>query len=183
MLWIRIRIRICMFSGLLDPDQAKFVRKTLIPTVLWLLYDFLSLKTVNVSSKSKKTKTFRKKNIFWLASWRSMTKIAGSNYISQRHGSVPKCHGSRNTGSYRHWLTPNVLKMRTKGQLSWYPLPPPPTPHPSCLLSLYPVTGAVEKLFRHFQGEVRYLYFHFMCSVTKVYGGQDKSTSKQTWRS
>ncbi len=47
-----------MFLGDPDPDpvvrctdmdpapehQAKIVRKTLIPTVLWLLYDFLSLK-------------------------------------------------------------------------------------------------------------------------------------------
>jgi hypothetical protein len=55
-LWIRIRW-IGMFLGLLDPDpdtlvrgteyrsfyhQAKIVRKTLIPTVLWLPNDFLS---------------------------------------------------------------------------------------------------------------------------------------------
>jgi hypothetical protein len=34
---------------------AKIVRKTLIPAVLWLLLDFLSLKNdVNVSSKSNK---------------------------------------------------------------------------------------------------------------------------------
>jgi hypothetical protein len=37
--------------------QAKLVRKTLIPTVLWLLFDFLSLKNyVNVPSKSKSNK-------------------------------------------------------------------------------------------------------------------------------
>ncbi len=37
--------------------QAKIVRKTLIPTVLWLLYYFLSLKNdVNVTSKSNKQK-------------------------------------------------------------------------------------------------------------------------------
>ncbi len=62
-----------MFLGLLDPDpdslvkgtdlsgyfchQAKLVRKTLILTVLRLLYDFLSLKNdVNVVSKSNKQK-------------------------------------------------------------------------------------------------------------------------------
>ncbi len=54
-----LRIQIHMFLGLTDPDpdllvrdtdpdpsitQAKIVRKTLIPTVLRLLYDFLSLK-------------------------------------------------------------------------------------------------------------------------------------------
>ncbi len=39
--------------------QAKIVSKTLIPTVLWLLYDFLSLKNdVNVASKSNKQKNF-----------------------------------------------------------------------------------------------------------------------------
>jgi hypothetical protein len=41
--------------------QAKIVRKTLIPTVLWLLFDFLSLKNdVNVPSKSNRQKNFFK---------------------------------------------------------------------------------------------------------------------------
>jgi hypothetical protein len=43
-------------GGLLDPDplvrgadhQAKIVRKTLIPTILRLLYDFLSLKMMQM---------------------------------------------------------------------------------------------------------------------------------------
>jgi hypothetical protein len=69
--------------------QAKIVRITLIPTVLWLLFDFLSLKNdVNVPSKSIKQKNFFKKNFFV----GPMTKIAGSGYesgfISQRHGSA-----------------------------------------------------------------------------------------------
>ncbi len=39
--------------------QAKTLRKTLIPTVLWLLLDFLSLKNyVNVPSKINKQKKF-----------------------------------------------------------------------------------------------------------------------------
>jgi hypothetical protein len=43
-------------------NQAKIVRKTFIPTVLLLLYDFLSLKNdVNVPSKSKKQKNSEKK--------------------------------------------------------------------------------------------------------------------------
>jgi hypothetical protein len=60
-----------MFLGLPDPDplvrypnpdwdpasfnhQPKIVRKTLIPAVSWLPYDFLSLKNVvNVPSKSR----------------------------------------------------------------------------------------------------------------------------------
>jgi hypothetical protein len=67
-----------MFLGLPDPDplvrgmdpesgsesgplyhQAKIVRKTLIPTVFWLLLDFLSLKNyVKIPSKSNKQKNF-----------------------------------------------------------------------------------------------------------------------------
>ncbi len=48
--------------------QAYIVRKTLISTVLRVLYDFLSLKNdVNVASKSNKQKT-EKKNIFLLPS-------------------------------------------------------------------------------------------------------------------
>jgi hypothetical protein len=66
-----------MFLGLLDPDpdplvrgmdpggsgsfyhQANILRKTLIPTVLGLLFDFLSLKNyVNVPSKSNNWKNF-----------------------------------------------------------------------------------------------------------------------------
>jgi hypothetical protein len=44
----------------MDPDhQAKIVRKTLIPTVLLLLFDFLSLKNdVNVPSESNMKKNF-----------------------------------------------------------------------------------------------------------------------------
>jgi hypothetical protein len=41
--------------------QATIVRKTLISTVLRLLYDFLSLKSyVNVASKSNKPKELKK---------------------------------------------------------------------------------------------------------------------------
>ncbi len=62
--------------------QAKIVRKTLIPTVLWLFY-FLS-------SKSNKQNNFFL--LVFLASWRSMTKIAGSGSASgsnsQRHWSA-----------------------------------------------------------------------------------------------
>ncbi len=60
--------------------QAKIARKTLIPTVWWLLFDFLSLKNdVNVPAKSNKQKKFKKKISFWLVSWRSMRKLAGSD--------------------------------------------------------------------------------------------------------
>jgi hypothetical protein len=60
---------IVCFWGLLDPDplvrgpdhQAKIVSKTLIPTVLWLLYDFLFQKNdVNVPSKNVISRSFLK---------------------------------------------------------------------------------------------------------------------------
>ncbi len=89
--WIRIRysekrIRILC-------NQGKIIRKTLIPNFLWLLW-LLSLKNdVDEPSKRKKQKNIRKKQ-FFLASWRSMTKIAGS-------GSVPKCLGS---ATLKRWI-------------------------------------------------------------------------------
>ncbi len=61
------RIRIHMFLGLLDPDPLgngmdsdpapalKIVRKTLIPTVLWLLWDFLCKCTFKKYLISRKT--------------------------------------------------------------------------------------------------------------------------------
>ncbi len=56
--------------------HAKIVRKTLIPTILWLFFDFLSVKNdVNLPLKNNK------------AFWRSMTKMAGSGF-------TPKCRGS-----------------------------------------------------------------------------------------
>ncbi len=41
--------------------QAKIVRKTLIPTVLWLFYDFLSLKNYKSSFEKYKQKNLEKK--------------------------------------------------------------------------------------------------------------------------
>ncbi len=116
-LWPVSRIhRIRIFLSLLDPDQDPIVRgtdpdpsiikqrKTLIPTVLLLLYDFFSLKNdVNVASKSTKQKTF----IFSCHTkvhWRKyqdpdpnpLINGSESGSVSQRcgSGSVPKCHGS-----------------------------------------------------------------------------------------
>ncbi len=105
-LWIRIRSGSKSGSGSFY-RQAKIVRKTLIPTVLWLLLDFLSLKNdVNVPSKSNKQKNFIKKICFLLASWRSMMKIAGSvsapGSISQRHESA---NPHQNVMDPEHWLT------------------------------------------------------------------------------
>ncbi len=70
-------------------QQAKIVRKTLIPTVLWLILVILSLKNdVNVPSKSSKQKNFQQKICFLLTFCMSMTKIAGSGSISHSHGSA-----------------------------------------------------------------------------------------------
>ncbi len=67
--------------------QAKIVRKPFIPAALWLLFDFLSLKSdVNVPSISNKQKNFIL-NLFFVAILKVETKIAGSGSISQRHGS------------------------------------------------------------------------------------------------
>jgi hypothetical protein len=114
-----------MFWGLLDPDpdtlvtdtnqavsgsgyfyHQAIVRKTLIPTVL-TIFDFVSLKNgVNVPLKSNKHKNF-----FWisflLASWRSMTKIAGSGTISQRYGSADP-DPYKNVTDPQHWLKGNL---------------------------------------------------------------------------
>jgi hypothetical protein len=100
-----------MFLGLPDPDpetdpsisKQKYEEKYSIPTVLWLVLDFLSLKNdVNVPSKTNKQKKFFIFFIFLLASWRSMTKIAGSGSISQRHGSAdPDPH--QNVMDPEHW--------------------------------------------------------------------------------
>ncbi len=81
--------------------HAKIVRKTLLPTILGLLLTFyISLKKdVNVASKSS----------FLLASWRWMTKIAGSGSgsISQRHGSAdpgPDLDSPQNVMDPQHCL-------------------------------------------------------------------------------
>ncbi len=118
-------IRICrthMFLGLPDPDPLvrdmdpdpdliikQYSKKTSIPTVLWILYNFFSLKNyVNVPQKviSKK---------FLFTPWRSLTKItgygsgswseSGSGSISQRYGSVdPHPDPYQNFLYPQHWL-------------------------------------------------------------------------------
>ncbi len=77
-----LRSSIRMFVGLSDPNplvrdtdpdpnpsiilkQTTVVRKTLIPTVLWLLFGLLSLKNdVNVGSKSKQQNHLEQEIIF-----------------------------------------------------------------------------------------------------------------------
>jgi hypothetical protein len=83
-----------------------------LPSILWL---FLK-NGVNVALKSNKQKKLCYKISFLLASWRSMTKIAGSwsesGSISQRHGSAdpdpPQMSWIRNAVTKRcrlSWLT------------------------------------------------------------------------------
>ncbi len=66
--------------------HAKIVRKTLIPTILWLLTFYLWKMMYMYLQKVIRRIFFI--IIFLLASWRSMTKIAGSGSINQRHGSA-----------------------------------------------------------------------------------------------
>ncbi len=71
-------------SGFFDQQAKK--RKTLISTILWLLYVFLSLKNyVNVPSKRNKHKHLEKTNYILLTSWRSLTKRAGSGAEPDPH--------------------------------------------------------------------------------------------------
>ncbi len=97
-IWIDVSVPTVSGSGSISHRSgsfhhyAKIVRKTLIPTVLWLLYEFLTLKNdVTVPSKRNKQKKIFFKN-FLLTSSRSLTKIAGSTStsgsISQRYGSA-----------------------------------------------------------------------------------------------
>ncbi len=109
--------------------QAKIVRKTLIPTLLWLSFDFLSLKNdVNVPSKRDKL-VFR-----WRLEGQSMMKIAGSGSISQRHVSADP-HPHQNVMDPQHCLpissffchseiisNDNVPQRRTNFETSEQPL-------------------------------------------------------------
>ncbi len=75
MFWIRIR----MFLDLPDPDPSIIKQnkweKTLTSTVLWLLYDFLSLKNnVNVPSKSNVLKNY---NLFLVGMWYLLSSWSG----------------------------------------------------------------------------------------------------------
>ncbi len=75
------------------------------------LFDFLSSKNdVNVASKSNKQKKLCKKISFLLASWRSMTKIAGSG-----SGSISQRHGPR----IRIRIHPKMSWIRNTGQMYW----------------------------------------------------------------
>ncbi len=83
-------------------QQAKKWRKALISTVWWLFYDFLSFKKVaNVPSKRNKHKNLLRK-FFFLASWWSLTKIAGSGPVSQSYVSEDP-DPDQNVTDPEHW--------------------------------------------------------------------------------
>ncbi len=104
--WIRIRILLSL---------RKIARKTLISTVLSLLFDYLPLKNdVKVPSKSNMQKNGFEKINFLLPSWRSMMKIEGSRSasgsesgsISQKHWSAdphPDPDPHQNVMDPQHW--------------------------------------------------------------------------------
>ncbi len=71
--------------------QAKIIRKTLIPTVLWLLYDFLTYKNdENVPSKINT----KQKKIFFVG----VLKVKdGNSRIRCRNGSIGQRHESVDT--------------------------------------------------------------------------------------
>jgi hypothetical protein len=74
--------------------QAKIVRKSLISTALWLLYDFLLLKNdVNVVAKKRRKKSFLVA-ILKVTEDNSRIQIRLSEVRICESGSVPKCHGS-----------------------------------------------------------------------------------------
>jgi hypothetical protein len=87
--------------------SSKLVRKTLIPTVLWLLYFFASLKNYfNGAWKIKKQKT----NV--LLSWRSLTKTPGSWSVvgsgsESRSGSVSRRYGTADPDPYQNVTYPD----------------------------------------------------------------------------
>ncbi len=82
-------------------QQAKIVRKTLIPTVLWLLLDFLSLKNyVNVPSKSNK-KTFFKISFFFVCVLK-VNDDPDPDPFSQSHES-PDPDPHQNVMDPEHW--------------------------------------------------------------------------------
>ncbi len=107
--WIRIPIPIRIWIFL---SPSKKVRKTLIPTALLLLFEFLSLKTMYMYlQKVISKKNFLKNQLFVGILKRAMTKIAGSGSasgsgsISQRHGSTdPDPDPPQNVKDPQHWL-------------------------------------------------------------------------------
>ncbi len=92
------------------PLLSKNCRKSLISAVYWLLYNFLSLKTdVNVPSQRNKQKNLEK-TYFLFASWKPMTKRAGSRSGSHWYGSGdPDADPHQNVADPNHWALQESL--------------------------------------------------------------------------
>jgi hypothetical protein len=77
--------------------QAKIIRKTLIPTFLFsdFVMNFYLRKITQMYFQKVISKKRRKKYfVVDVLLLRSLTKIAGSQSVSQRYGSLPNCRGS-----------------------------------------------------------------------------------------
>ncbi len=96
-LFVRTRFRVRILTS---NKQQKNWRKTLISTVLWLLYEFLSLNNdVDVSSKSNKHRE-KNNNFCWRVEghWRKEQDPEPEKIrIRVSSGSVPKCHGTEHS--------------------------------------------------------------------------------------
>ncbi len=91
-----------------DPDPSINKQKTLISTMVCDFFMTFFIFDVNVHSKTNNQKSLEKRNHFWLASWWSLPKRAGSGA-----GSVPK-----NVTDPEHrlieWLTASISTEKRK---------------------------------------------------------------------
>ncbi len=114
--WIRIRILFGRIGLRFRILQTKNWRKVLISTVLWLLCVFLLLKNfINVPSKRNKHKNLGK--FFFLASWRLLTKRAGSGSKAGSVSQRPRIRIRTKMSRIRN-TAPNHDKKR-RWQLHW----------------------------------------------------------------
>ncbi len=104
---IRIRPYLVRNQFRILPPTSKTVRKNLISTILWLLFDFLSKKTeVNVPSKISNQKKLWKNSLFFLlASGQPMTKKSGAGSGSES-GSARQWYGSADPDLCQHNTDP-----------------------------------------------------------------------------
>ncbi len=83
--------------------HAKIVRKTLITSVLWPFLTFYLWKIMSRYHQKVISRKILLKISFLLASWRPMTKIAGSGSVS---GSISQKHGSEDPDPPQNVMDP-----------------------------------------------------------------------------
>ncbi len=101
-----LRIQIRLFLSLLDPDPSiieQKLKKTWFVLFLISLWLFILEKWCKCTFKKKQAEKLWKNVVFLLASWRSMTKTAGSGSIIQRHGSADP-YPYQYVTDPQHWL-------------------------------------------------------------------------------